>query len=69
MAIRKGLEPSTSSVTGWHSKPTELPDRIWDAGYEMWEMIYNVGILKEFLRFSHFPLLISRFSFGGRNKT
>ncbi len=28
MAIRKGLEPSTSSVTGWHSKPTELPDPI-----------------------------------------
>ncbi len=27
-AIRKGLEPSTSSVTGWHSKPTELPDHI-----------------------------------------
>ena len=25
MATRKGLEPSTSSVTGWHSKPTELP--------------------------------------------
>ena len=28
MATRKGLEPSTSSVTGWHSKPTELPGRI-----------------------------------------
>ena len=28
MATRKGLEPSTSSVTGWHSKPTELPDHI-----------------------------------------
>ena len=25
MATRKGLEPSTSSVTGWRSKPTELP--------------------------------------------
>ena len=30
MATRKGLEPSTSSVTGWHSKPTELP------GHEEW---------------------------------
>ena len=29
MATRKGLEPSTSSVTGWHSKPTELPGRNW----------------------------------------
>ena len=29
MATRKGLEPSTSSVTGWHSKPTELPGRKW----------------------------------------
>ena len=29
MATRKGLEPSTSSVTGWHSKPTELPGREW----------------------------------------
>ena len=28
MATRKGLEPSTSSVTGWHSKPTELPGRV-----------------------------------------
>ncbi len=28
MATRKGLEPSTSSVTGWHSKPTELPGQI-----------------------------------------
>ena len=25
MATRNGLEPSTSSVTGWRSKPTELP--------------------------------------------
>ena len=24
LATQKGLEPSTSSVTGWHSKPTEL---------------------------------------------
>ena len=29
MATRKGLEPSTSSVTGWHSKPTELPGHEW----------------------------------------
>ena len=29
MATRKGLEPSTSSVTGWHSKPTELPGHKW----------------------------------------
>ena len=28
MATRKGLEPSTSSVTGWHSKPTELPGHL-----------------------------------------
>ena len=24
MATQMGLEPTTSSVTGWHSKPTEL---------------------------------------------
>ena len=29
MATRTGLEPSTSSVTGWHSKPTELPGHEW----------------------------------------
>ena len=29
MATRRGLEPLTSSVTGWHSKPTELPGRKW----------------------------------------
>ena len=28
LATRRGLEPLTSSVTGWHSKPTELPGRI-----------------------------------------
>ena len=28
MATRNGLEPSTSSVTGWRSKPTELPGHI-----------------------------------------
>ena len=27
MAVRTGLEPATSAVTGQHSKPTELPDR------------------------------------------
>ena len=27
MAERTGLEPATSSVTGWDSKPTELPLR------------------------------------------
>ena len=27
LAIRKGLEPSTSCVTGRHSNQTELPDR------------------------------------------
>ena len=26
-AVRTGLEPATSAVTGQHSKPTELPDR------------------------------------------
>ena len=29
MATRKGLEPSTSSVTGWHSNQSELPGRAW----------------------------------------
>ena len=28
MATRRGLEPLTSSVTGWHSKPTELPGQM-----------------------------------------
>ena len=32
MAIRKGFEPSTSSVTGWHSNQTELPGRIKNGG-------------------------------------
>jgi hypothetical protein len=26
-AVRTGLEPATSAVTGQHSEPTELPDR------------------------------------------
>ena len=29
LATQMGLEPTTSSVTGWHSKPTELLRRIW----------------------------------------
>ena len=28
MATRKGLEPSTSSVTGWRSNQTELPGQL-----------------------------------------
>ena len=28
MTTRMGLEPTTSSVTGWRSKPTELPGQI-----------------------------------------
>ena len=28
MATWKGLEPSTSSVTGWHSNQTELPGHL-----------------------------------------
>ena len=28
MTTRMGLEPTTSSVTGWRSKPTELPGQV-----------------------------------------
>ena len=42
MAERTGLEPATPSVTGWYSKPTELPLRILVGGccrdrtYDLW---------------------------------
>ena len=31
MAIRNGLEPSTSSVTGWHSNQLNYPAKMVDA--------------------------------------
>ena len=52
LATRKGLEPSTSSVTGWHSKPTELPGQIttkacWWAlqGSNLWPPACKAGAL------------------------